>query len=74
MIKTVRKGLDYLAIAVLIVLIFIAFSSDWLLEMLGKDVDIHLSDVNLPPGQSSSGLGTDYLGRDVLALLLNGAG
>lgn len=65
---------NYLTILHLGLVLIICLLSSVILSIFGLDLDLHLSQTNISPSLSSGLLfGTDYLGRDVFALILNGA-
>lgn len=72
--KNINTVFNYLAIVHLGLVLIICLLSGVILSVFGLDLDLHLANANLPPSISSGQLfGTDYLGRDVFALILNGA-
>lgn len=65
---------NYLAILHLGLVLIICLLSSAIISIFGLDLDLHLAQANTSPSLSSGLLfGTDYLGRDVFALILNGA-
>ncbi|MFT7034247.1 MAG: peptide/nickel transport system permease protein [Cyclobacteriaceae bacterium] len=72
--KKINTIFNYLAMAHLGLVLIICLLSSVILSVFGLDLDIHLANANLAPSISSGQFfGTDYLGRDVFALILNGA-
>jgi peptide/nickel transport system permease protein len=72
--KKINTIFNYLAILHLGLVLIICLLSTVIISIFGLDLDLHLAQANASPSLSS-GLffGTDYLGRDVFALILNGA-
>ncbi|MDP4680762.1 MAG: ABC transporter permease [Cyclobacteriaceae bacterium] len=65
---------NFLALTHLGIVLIVCLFSTVMLSIFRLNVDLHLSKVNLSPSLISGQLfGTDYLGRDIFALLLNGA-
>lgn len=72
--KKINTIFNYLAMVHLGLVLIICLLSSVILSVFGLDLDIHLANANHAPSISSGQLfGTDYLGRDVFALLLSGA-
>ncbi|MFY0651465.1 MAG: ABC transporter permease [Cyclobacteriaceae bacterium] len=71
--KGTDKIFDYLALSHLAVVMIVCLFPNTIISLLSLDIELQLSDTNVPPLTQNFLLGSDYLGRDVLALLLNGA-
>ena len=57
----------------LVVILFFCVFANPILSLMGLDTDIHLDHTNVAPSWSGTYLlGSDHLGRDVFAMLLNG--